>query len=161
MLGSDHGRFIRHRRPFPFLGPRRRPSPWLAGTGDKDFFLGDYSALRRDYLPADYWRDAGDLPVVKLVHCEAEWDRDDQVGETAWLTHLHATTGWPSALVGHAWLDDPALDTILAGHCQSPLMRGIRSKPSPRRAPTRPLPTAPAAWPTCWRRGYARLAVLI
>ena len=67
--------------------------PWLAGIGDKDFFLGDYRALRRDYLPADYWRDAGDLPVVKLVHCEAEWDRDDQVGETAWLTHLHATTG--------------------------------------------------------------------
>ena len=133
--------------------------PWLAEIGDKDFFLGDYSALRRDYLPADYWRDAGDLPVVKLVHCEAEWDRDDEVGETAWLTHLHATTGWPSALVGHAWLDDPALDTILAGHCQSPLMRGIRSKPvtAPRAdaaAPDGPRSLADPAW----RRGYARLA---
>ena len=144
---------------FHFWDHRASRHPWLAGAGDKDFFLGDYSALQRDYLPADYWRDVGDLPVVKLVHCEAEWDRDDQVGETEWLTQLHAATGWPNALVGHAWLDDPCLETILAGHRQSPLTRGIRSKPvtAPRADATFPDGPRSLADPA-WRRGYARLA---
>ena len=109
------------------IGAKRHP--WLVGNTEKDFFLGDYSSMIRDYLPADYFRDAEGLNIVKLVHCEAEWDRDDQVGETEWLTGLAEETGWPSALVGHVWLDDPAIEEKLQGHLSSPLMRGIRSKP--------------------------------
>ena len=94
---------------FHFWEIQAQRHPWLCGAVEKDFFLGDYSGLMRDYLPADYRRDSVGLEVVKLVHCEAEWDRNDQVGETQWLTALNAASGWPTAAVGHAWLDDPAL----------------------------------------------------
>ena len=35
-------------------GPLRYP--WLQDTEPHEFFLGDYSTLKRDYLPADYRR---------------------------------------------------------------------------------------------------------
>jgi predicted TIM-barrel fold metal-dependent hydrolase len=144
---------------FHFWEIQAQRHPWLCGAVEKDFFLGDYSGLMRDYLPADYRRDSVGLEVVKLVHCEAEWDRNDQVGETQWLTALNAASGWPTAAVGHAWLDDPALADILAAHCRSPLLRGIRSKPVTA-------PAADAAAPDGrrslqdpnWRRGYRQLA---
>ena len=31
--------------------------PFLVGQPEPDFFLGDYSALRRNYLPHDYRKD--------------------------------------------------------------------------------------------------------
>jgi predicted TIM-barrel fold metal-dependent hydrolase len=137
--------------------------PWLSDHPEPNFFLGDYSALKRDYLPADYRRDAAALPdgleIVKTVHCEAEWDRTDQVGETAWLTRIAAEHGLPHAIVGHVWLDDPEVDVKLEGHCHSPLMRGIRSKPVT--APT--VDAARADGPRslqdpAWQRGYGLLA---
>ena len=59
--------------------------PWLVDREEKHFFLGDYSNLKRNYLPNDYPQDARDFKIIATVHVEAEWDRDDQVGETAWL----------------------------------------------------------------------------
>src|SRR6185437_10402686 len=32
--------------------------PWLCGAEEKPFFMGDYTPLKRDYLPDDYRRDA-------------------------------------------------------------------------------------------------------
>src|SRR3954463_15428627 len=64
--------------------------PWLSDRPETHFFLGDYAALRRDYLPADYLRDARNHNVLATVHCEAEWDRADQVGETRWVCEMHA-----------------------------------------------------------------------
>ena len=81
----------------------RNPYPWLADRPEPHFFLGDYSALKRDYLPDDYLHDAAGQDVLATVHCEAEWDRDDQVGETEWLTEVHARHGFPTAIVAHAW----------------------------------------------------------
>ena len=144
---------------FHFWDLAARRHPWLCGDYAQDFFLGDYTGLMRDYLPADYRRDSVGLEVVKLVHCEAEWDRDDQVGETTWLTQLNADTGWPTALVGHAWLDDPALEDKLAGHCRSPLMRGIRSKPVTAATPAAPAIDGPRSLQDpAWQRGYGALA---
>ena len=59
--------------------------PWLCDPARSRFRYGDYSALRRNYLPPDYRRDTGGFRVVKTVHMEAEWDRADPVGETRWL----------------------------------------------------------------------------
>ena len=84
--------------------------PWLSDHPEPHFFLGDYSALKRQYLPQDYRRDAEGFRIVKTVHVEAEWDRADQVGETQWLTRIAAEHGMPNAIVGHVWLDDPAVD---------------------------------------------------
>ena len=132
--------------------------PWLADQPEPHFFLGDYSALKRNYLPADYRRDAAGFNIVKTVHCEAEWDRADQVGESEWLTEVSAREGMPHAIVGHAWLDDPALEEILTGHCRSILMRGIRSKPVTAPDAKAPRPDGPRSLSDpAWRRGFAML----
>lgn len=133
--------------------------PWLSDHPEPHFFLGDYSALKRRYMPDDYRRDAAGFRIVKTVHVEAEWDRDDQVGETRWLTEVAARHGLPNAVVGHVWLDDPAVEDKLAGHCEAPLMRGIRSKPVTSPAPDAPRPDGPRSLSDpAWRRGYAALA---
>jgi len=64
-----------------------------------DFFMGDDSAINRDYLPADYRRDAAGHNVLTTVHCEAEWARDDQLVETRWVTAMHERYGIPGAIV--------------------------------------------------------------
>jgi predicted TIM-barrel fold metal-dependent hydrolase len=48
-----------------------RRHPWLGDHPEPNFFMGDYSGIRRDYLPADYLRDAADHNVLATVHCEA------------------------------------------------------------------------------------------
>ena len=106
-------------------GPLRYP--WL--TSGEHAYLGDYSALRRSYLPEEYRRDTALHRVVATVHVEAECDRAQQVAETRWLTELNARYGMPNAIVAHAWVDTPEAEEILAEHCRSPLVRGIRTKP--------------------------------
>ena len=80
----------------------RKKHPNLIGEPRHDFFMGDDSALRRDYLPLDYKRDADRHNVLTTVHCEAEWDRGDQIGETRWITQINAEYGFPGAIVAHA-----------------------------------------------------------
>ncbi len=132
--------------------------PWLQGEPDAHFFLGDYSALRRDYLPADYRRDAAPHRVLATVHCEAERARDDQLGETAWLTRVHAAHGFPNAIVAHAWFHTPESGEVLARQAAFPLVRGIRSKPVTARTPDAMTPGAPGTMQDPrWLEGFARL----
>ncbi|MBX3498393.1 MAG: amidohydrolase family protein [Alphaproteobacteria bacterium] len=133
--------------------------PWLSGPVEPHFFLGDYSPLKRDYMPEDYRRDAANHNVLMTVHCEAEWDRDDQVGETQWLSDLAKTNaGLPGAIVGHAWFHRPNSEEIIARQASFPMVRGIRSKPvtslTPDRKPDRVEGTMqdPA-----WLKGFALL----
>ena len=109
--------------------------PWLQDSQPHDFFLGDYAALKRDYLPPDYRRDAAGHNVVQTVHVEAECRRDQQVAETRWLTAVNAQYGMPNAIVAHAWFHTPNADEILAQQSSFPLVRGIRSKPVTSRRP--------------------------
>lgn len=103
--------------------------PWLQGEPDPGFFLGDYQSLRRHYLPADYLADSAAHRVLATVHCEAEHERSDQVGETRWVHEQHARYGFPNAVVAHAWLHADNCADILAQHLEYPLVRGVRSKP--------------------------------
>lgn len=103
--------------------------PFLADAPEPGFFLGDYAALRHNYLPDDYRRDAANHDVVATVHCEAEWDRDDQEGETVWLEGIAARYGMPNAIVAHAWFDTPNAEAVIARQASHPMVRGIRSKP--------------------------------
>ena len=109
--------------------------PWLQDPQPHEFFLDDYAALKRDFLPADYRRDAAGHHVVKTVHVEAECRRDQQVAETRWLTGLHARYGLPHAIVAHAWFHTADAEAILAEQKSFPLVRGIRSKPVTSRTP--------------------------
>jgi predicted TIM-barrel fold metal-dependent hydrolase len=103
--------------------------PWLQDEKPHEFFLGDYAALKRDYLPSDYRRHAAGHAVVKTVHVEAECSRKQQVEETRWLSELHRAHGMPNAIVAHAWFHTPNAEEVLARQREFPLVRGIRSKP--------------------------------
>ena len=62
--------------------------PFLCDKIDPDFFLGNYEIIRQNYLPVDYEKDIKNHNVIGTIHCEAEWDRNDQVGETKWIDNL-------------------------------------------------------------------------
>jgi predicted TIM-barrel fold metal-dependent hydrolase len=134
--------------------------PWLA-DGTHATFLGDYAALRRDYLPEDYRRDARNQRVIATVHVEAECDRSQQLAETEWLAGVHARSGMPSAIVAHAWLDTPDTERVLAAQAACPLVRGIRSKPvtapSPDRTAALPRGAPRSLSDPRWREGLALL----
>ncbi len=105
------------------------PYPWLQDSEPIAFRYGDYSALKRNYLPADLARDSEGFAPIKTVHIEAEWDRASPVEETKWLTTQAAETGWPTACVAHAALDRADIEPMLAAQANYALVRGIRHKP--------------------------------
>jgi predicted TIM-barrel fold metal-dependent hydrolase len=132
--------------------------PWLCDEPPIPFRYGDYGALRRNYLPADYLRDAAGHEVVGTVHVETEWDPADPVGETRWLQEIIEETGFPSAIVAQAHLDRPDVEAVLAAHCRYPRVCGIRHKPSAAASPAEVVAGAPGSMGDApWRRGYARL----
>ena len=120
------------------------------------FRYGDYTALKRDYLPADYRRDSAGFNIVKTVHMEAEWERRDPAAETRWLTKVNAAHGFPNAFVGHAEPHRADIAEVLAAHAQYPLVRGIRHKPASAPSPAAAQRGAfQARWTMrSWRRGY-------
>lgn len=133
--------------------------PWLADAVDPHFFLGDYRALRQqNFLPQDYLATTAGYRVVGTVHIEAERNRADQVGETQWLTEVHHATGLPSALVAHVWFDHPECEERLLAHMESPLLRGIRSKPVTSPTPAEVRRGQPGSMQDeRWLRGFSSL----
>jgi len=133
--------------------------PWLQQAYDPQaFFLGDYAALCRDFLPADYRAASVGVRVLATVHVEAERDRNEQVAETAWLHEMNAAHGFPHAVVAHAWLDRPDTEECLLGHLRHPLVRGIRSKPLTSAAPQRSVAGRPGSMQDeAWLRGFSLL----
>lgn len=137
------------------IGQNRHPS--LRGPQHASF-IGDNTAIRRNYLPDDYRRDAAGHNVLTTVHCEAEWERDDQLGETRWITALHDQHGLPGAIVAHAWFDTTDAEEILAAQAAFPLVRGIRSKPVTAASPDKMMPgVAGTMQDEKWLRGFALL----
>ncbi|WP_198382499.1 amidohydrolase [Roseomonas sp. KE2513] len=132
--------------------------PWLRDPEPIPFRYGDYSALRRNYLPQDYRTDAAKYPVVGTVHMEAEFDPAHPVAETRWLERLAAREGLPSACVAQARLDDPEVGAVLAAQAARPLVRGIRHKPRSTARPEDAQRGVPGSMDDpAWRRGYAML----
>ena len=132
--------------------------PWLCDEEVVPFRYGDYSALRRNYLPRDYLRDAAGQDVVKTVYVETEWDPRVFVGETRWLQEIIADTGLPHAIVAGARLDAPDVEAVLAGHTAFPQVRGIRHKPRAAPSPEDVRAGVPGSMgDPVWRRGYALL----
>jgi predicted TIM-barrel fold metal-dependent hydrolase len=103
--------------------------PFLSDEIDTNFFLGNYNSIRNNYLPFDYIKDSKNHNVIGTIHCEAEWDRNDQVGETKWLEKLSKNNKFPNAIVGHAWFHKKNSEAIIAEQASFDLVKGIRSKP--------------------------------
>jgi predicted TIM-barrel fold metal-dependent hydrolase len=139
--------------PFPiadahqhFWDPRVNYHPWLCDEPPIAFRYGDYSSLRRPYLPADYFADARGHDVAKTLYVETEWSPRDPLGETAWVERLRRETGFPTAMVAQAWLDREDAAEVLERQSAFAFVRGIRHKP--RRGAMRD---------PRWRAGYALL----
>ncbi|MGA0594846.1 amidohydrolase family protein [Enterovirga sp. CN4-39] len=139
----------------------RNYHPWLSDPEQIPFRYGDYSALRRDYLPAEYRRDTAGFRVLSTVHCEAEWNPADPLGETRWLESVKAEYGLPSACIAQAWLDRPDAEEVLAAQAASTLVRGIRHKPKSAASPDAARRGGPGSMDDPgWRKGYALLEQL-
>ena len=121
-------------------------------------WLGDYSQIRRTYLPAEYRRDTALHNVVATVHVEAECDRTQQREETEWLSGVAADTGMPNVIVAHAWVDTPDAEIIIAAQAANPMVRGIRTKPIIAVGPTDSVRGQPRSLQDpAWRNGLALL----
>ncbi|HWE88535.1 MAG TPA: amidohydrolase family protein [Pseudonocardiaceae bacterium] len=142
-----------------FWAPELHHHPWLEPGAAIPFRYGDYSAIKRRYLPPDYRHDCAGHDIRKTVYIETEWDPRDPLGEVDYVTGLAAEFGWPNAMVAHAVLDSPDVEDLLAAFGSAPLVRGIRHKPGgaatveQRRAGQRTLLTDPR-----WQSGFALLA---
>jgi len=130
-----------------FWDPRANYHPWLCDQPPVPFRYGDYAALRKPYLPADYFADARGHDVVKTVYVEAEWNPRDPLGETEWVDALRRESGFPTAMVAQAWLDREDAANVLEHQAAFGFVRGIRHKPAPG-----------AMRDAHWRAGYALLA---
>jgi predicted TIM-barrel fold metal-dependent hydrolase len=139
-----------------FWDPAANLYPWLAPSARIPFRYGDYSAIKRRYLPPDYARDTAGHDVRETVYVEAEWDPADPVGETRYVRELASRFGLPNAIVAQAWLDRPDVAAVLAGQAANSLVRSVRHKPH---APNEPreahLPSLMSN--ESWRLGYALL----
>jgi predicted TIM-barrel fold metal-dependent hydrolase len=133
--------------------------PWLRDEPPIPFRYGDYSALRRNYLPQDYARDTQGLNLIGSVFVETEWDRRDPVGETRWVQEVAQLSGLPSAMVCHAILHQDDAADILARQASFGFVRGIRHKPAAAPSPAAIEKGAPGSMTDPkWRRGYSLLA---
>ena len=129
--------------------PRAHYYPWLCDAQPIAFRYGDYAALRKPYLPADYRADSAAWAVEHTVYIEAEWDPRDPAGEMDFIAGLREQCGLPSVAIAQAWLDAPDAPALLESHAARGFVRGVRHKPKQGQMGD-----------ARWRGGYARLARL-
>lgn len=132
--------------------------PWLAEPVVSGI-VGDTTPLCRDYLVADFVADHGELEVARSVHIQAEIAHDLSVEETRWLQSLaDAGPGYPHGIVAYADLSAADVDAVLAAHCQSPNLRGIRQILNIHSDPIKTFVTRDYMAEEAWQRGLGLLA---
>ncbi|MGE0800550.1 MAG: amidohydrolase [Lautropia sp.] len=156
-----------HSAPFRFVDahqhfwdPQRNYHPWLRDEPPIPFRYGDYSRLKRRYLPDDYRADAAraGVAVAGSVYVETEWDPSDPIGETRYAAELQRQYGLPTVVVAQAWLDRDDCAEVLEQQSGFELVRSIRHKPRANHSPADATPGGMTD--TAWRDGFARLARL-
>lgn len=102
----------------------RFPYAWLApGSPPRPF--GDHTALKKDYLVADYARDMAGIGVVASVFVEASAGGPG-ASELDWVDAVAGDRSLPAVSVGHADLRRPDIGAVLSVFQRSARMRGIR-----------------------------------
>ena len=92
--------------------------PWLAEPIDHP--MGDFAAIRRNYLIGDFRADAARRELTRSVHVQAEVDRADPVQTLQAVADDPASGGLPSGIVAYADLAASDVDEVLEGHCAHP-----------------------------------------
>jgi predicted TIM-barrel fold metal-dependent hydrolase len=132
--------------------------PWLCDPKPVPFRYGDYTALKRNYLPPDYLRDAVGNNIVKTVHIEAAFDPTDPAAETRWLEEVAQQYGYPNACVGAASFVRNDIGEVLAAHAKYALTRGIRDFPTAATTPAEAKRGEPGSMDDPkWRLGFSLL----
>lgn len=138
-----------------FWDPAQNPHPWLTDEPMIPFRYGDYSPIRRRFMPEDYDAAAAGWEITASVTMEGEWDPSDPTGEAVWMAALAAETGRPAAHSAQAWLDRADLDAVLERYVDVPLVRSVRHKP---RANPKPGGPEGGMADAAFRRGFAKLS---
>jgi predicted TIM-barrel fold metal-dependent hydrolase len=138
-----------------FWDPRINHHPWLCDEPAIPFRYGDYSALRRPYLPEDYRRDSACYELAATVYIEAEWSDGSALDELEYIAGLRRESGLPSVAVAQAWLDRPDIAQQIDRLATFAFVRGVRHKP---RANTAPGGGPGGLTDPAWRRGFEALA---
>jgi predicted TIM-barrel fold metal-dependent hydrolase len=135
--------------------------PWLQDEPPISFRYGDYRALRRNYMPADFRRDSARQNVVATVYMEAEHDPADPLRETRWVHAVAAREGLPNAMAGAVFLDRDDAAAVIRAQAAMPLVRSLRHKPKGVARPEEydPAHRIPGSMRCArWREGYRHLA---
>jgi predicted TIM-barrel fold metal-dependent hydrolase len=140
-----------------FWDPAANYHPWLRDLPPIPFRYGDYSAIKRRYLPDDYRREAAPWRIEKTVYIETEWDPTDPAGEMDYVATLRREFGLPTVAIGQAWLDRAECAAVLESHARHPFVRGVRHKPRANPAPGGP---PGGMMDAAFRAGVARLHAL-
>ena len=142
-----------------FWDLRQNYHPWLCDRPRIAFRYGDYESICRDFLPEDYFAQAGSHRVVKTVMMEGEWDPRDPLGEARWASALSERSGFPNAIVGQVWLDRDDVKGVLDEFKSMPLVRSVRHKPKAMPRSEHTVSFAAPGSMRCerWRSGYALL----
>ena len=139
-----------------FWDPIAHYYPWLNDEPPIAFRYGDYSAVKRRYLPPDYRKDAGPFRVEKSVYVEAEWNPRDPLGEMRYIESVRSEHGLPTVAVAQAWLDHDDAPRILERQAEFAFVRSVRHKP---RANASPNDAALGGMTDSkWRAGFAEVA---
>ncbi len=143
-----------------FFDLHRNYHPWLSDQPVASFRYGDYAAIRRDFLPADYRRVAAGHLVVGSVLMEGEWDPRDPIGEMRWTEAVARESGLPDAAIAQIWLDRDDAAAVAAAYRDMAIVRSVRHKPTAtsREAHHGGFAAAGSMRDPKWRDGYARLA---
>jgi predicted TIM-barrel fold metal-dependent hydrolase len=109
--------------------------------------LGDYDAIRKNYLIGNYLEDIKGSEIVKAVHVQAAVGHSNPVEETAWLQGIADVAAIPQGIIGFCNLCGDNVDAVLDGHQQYGNFRGVRM-----------LATAGVLLERDFVRGFSRLA---
>jgi len=110
--------------PPAFLDPVANHHPWLKPGSSIPFRYGDYSAIKRRYLPTIIWR-CRRTPGLRDVYVETEWDPETPSTKPATRMSLSERFGLPNAIVAQAWLDRDHVASVIAGQAAFPLVRAF------------------------------------
>lgn len=153
-------------RALRFVPRLPRSLRWAVSQADREF-VGNPAQVLRPYLPADYRKDAADVPVASVVHIEAAWPAAahmDTVDETRWVTTLPFGRGMNPQLGGIVVHADPRwsdVGNVLDAHLEaSPLVRGVRFSGSHHPDPgVRDFAPVPHVWSEpAFIEGFAEVA---
>ena len=142
-----------------YWDPDANYHPWLRDEPMIPFRYGDYSRIRKRFIPEEYDEAARNFDVVATVTMEGEWDEADQVGESRWMSEVANEYGKPAGHVARTLLHMPGASDEICQHAAYPIVRAIRHKPTAAPGPDRIEKGAPASMSDPdWQHGYAQLA---